>query len=140
MPMEEKPFGGFEKRKKDMIKGYAHAALYTDQFEKTIAFYKKAFDGKELGYFETDRRGAWIGLGDSILEIFEGEKLPEGAFKHIALTCDSVDETYAKALSSGAMSHVEPKNIELSLYNPKALRIAFVKGINGEQIELCEER
>ncbi|MCQ2521780.1 MAG: VOC family protein [Lachnospiraceae bacterium] len=123
-----------------MIKGFAHVALYTEQFEKTITFYKEAFGAEELGYFTTDRRGAWLGIGDSILEIFESERMPEGSFKHIALSCDNVDETYSKALLHGATKHVEPKNIELSLYEPRSLRIAFVKGINGEQIEFCEER
>lgn len=123
-----------------MIKGIAHIALYTDKFEATIDFYKKAFDAVEQGYFETDKRGTWIMLGDSVLEIFESEELPEGSFKHIALECDDVDKSYKRALECGAIPHVEPKDIVLDLNEPKALRIAFVKGINGEQIELCEER
>lgn len=123
-----------------MIKGIAHVALYTDKFEETIVFYKNAFSAIEQGYFTTDRRGAWLKVGDSTLEIFESDKLPEGTFKHIAFLCDSVDETFEKALLGGATVHVEPKDIVLNLNDKKELRIAFVKGINGEQIELCEER
>lgn len=124
-----------------MIKSFAHVALYTDKFEETIEFYKNAFNAMELGYFETDRRATWLGIGEDILEIFESNPLPsEGSFKHIAFMCDSVDETYNYALNHGALPYVEPKDICLDLNEKQELRIAFVKGINGEQIELCEKR
>lgn len=124
-----------------MVHGYAHAALYTDQFEETISFYERAFGAVSCGQFMTDVRGVWLKIGDSILEIFESEKLPsEGAFKHIALSCDSVDTLYAHAIKEGATEHVAPKDVCLEMDVPQKLRIAFVKGINGEQIELCEER
>lgn len=123
-----------------MILGMAHVALYTDKFEDTITFYKNAFGAKELGYFMTDRRGTWLKLGDSILEIFESEEMPEGSFKHIALSCDNVDESYRIAIEQGALPHVAPKDICLALDEKQELRIAFVKGINGEQIELCRHR
>lgn len=120
-----------------MIKGVAHVALYTDKFEATIEFYKNAFEAVELGYFRTSVRGTWLKIGESVLEIFESDKLPEGSFKHIALNCDDVDEAYRIAIENGATSHVEPKDICLDLDEKQELRIAFVKGINGEQIELC---
>lgn len=127
-----------EKRIPIMIHGIAHVALYTDKFDKTIQFYKDAFDAAELGYFKTGRNGCWLKLGESILEIFESEELSNvGCFKHIALQCDHVDESYQKALSAGAAAYVEPKDMHLNLNETKKLRIAFVKGINGEQIELC---
>lgn len=123
-----------------MIKGIAHIALYTNKFKDTIRFYKDAFHAKELGIFQTDRRGAWLQIGTDILEIFESEELSEGSFKHIAIACECVDEAYQKALEVGAITHVEPKDICLELEKKRELRIAFVKGINGEQIELCEEK
>lgn len=123
-----------------MIQGFAHVALYTNRFEETIAFYKKAFDAEEKGIFMTDKRGTWLQIGDSILEIFEDASLPEGSFKHIAFFCDNVDQAYEKAISEGAISHVAPKDVCLDLKEKQELRIAFVKGINGEQIELCAHR
>ena len=78
-----------------MIKGIAHVALYTNQFEATIAFYKNAFLATEEGYFCTDKRGVWLRIGESVLEIFEEEELPEGTFRHIAFWCDDVDESFA---------------------------------------------
>ncbi len=124
-----------------MIYGYAHSALYTDLFEETISFYERAFGAVSCGQFMTDVRGVWLKIGDSILEIFESEKLPsEGAFKHIAFMCDSVDAMYEQAVKAGASPHVLPKDVCLEMDVPQKLRIAFVKGINGEQIELCEKR
>lgn len=124
-----------------MILGFAHTALYTDKFEETIRFYTEAFDADELGRFRTERNGCWLRLGESVLEVFESEKLPaEGCFKHVALMCDNVDETYANAVAAGAEEYVAPKDICLELNKPRKLRIAFLKGINSEQIELCEKR
>lgn len=123
-----------------MVTGIAHTALYTDKFEETIDFYKKAFDAEDLGRFETAHKGVWLKIGDSILEIFEETPLPEGMFKHIAFSCDDVDATYAKALACGATPHVEPKDTVLAMNEPQYLRIAFVKGVSGEQIEFCAPR
>lgn len=123
-----------------MIKGIAHVGLYTDKFDETIEFYKNALDAKELGIFATDKRGTWLQIGDFILEIFESIPMPsEGTFKHIALLCDDVEESYEKAIANGAISHMEPKNICLELNEKQEMRIAFVKGINGEQIEFCKK-
>ena len=121
-----------------MIRGIAHVALYTDRFEETVAFYKEAFDARELGAPDTARRGVWLGLGDSVIEIFESAPLPEGAFKHIALWCDNTDEAFERAVRGGAAAYVAPRDSVFG--GKKGLRLAFVKGINGEQIELCSER
>lgn len=123
-----------------MIKEIAHVGLYTDKFEETIDFYKRALDAEELGVFCTDKRGCWLQIGESILEIFESIPMPsEGSFKHVAFFCDSVEQSYEKAIANGAVSHMEPKNICLELKEKQEMRIAFVKGVNGEQIEFCEK-
>ena len=123
-----------------MIKGIAHIALYTSKFEQTIQFYQDVFETKNLGYFQTDRRGCWLQLGKDILEIFESYDLTEGTFKHIAIACDDVDALYSKALQHGALEHVQPKDIVLSLQEEVHARIAFIKGINHEQIELFAQQ
>lgn len=124
-----------------MIKGFAHVALYTEKFEETISFYENAFDARNLGYIKTTRRGCWLQIGDSYLEIFESEALPaEGAFKHIAIECDSVDTMIEKTISFGATLYQAARDITLDLNIPKKLKIAFIKGVNGEQIELVENR
>ncbi len=113
----------------------SHVALYTDKFEETIDFYKKLFHGAELERFKTDKNGCNILIGNFVLEIFESQALPDvGCFKHIALKCSDVEQAYRRAISLGAEPYIEPKDTGLS----RNKRIAFVKGINKEQIELCE--
>lgn len=121
-----------------MIKGFAHVALYTERFEETIEFYQKVFDAENLGFFETNVRACWLSVGGDVLEIFESEKYDDGSFKHIAIACDNVDELFNKALANGAQPHVYPKDISLDLIQKVNARIAFVKGLNDEQIELFE--
>lgn len=123
-----------------MIKGFAHVALYTAMFEETIEFYQDVFDAENMGYFETNTRGCWLSIGDDILEIFESSKYGDGSFKHIAIACDNVDELFSKALAKGAVPHVYPKDITLNLNQKANARIAFIKGINEEQIELFKMR
>lgn len=118
-----------------MINGLAHVALYTNKFEETIDFYKRIFEGQEIERFYTDKRGCNMQLGSFIMEIFEvNQTLEDGVFKHIALSCDNVDEIYYKAISEGAEPYVAPKDVDMKMIK----RIAFVKGINKEQIEFCE--
>lgn len=123
-----------------MIKGFAHLAIYTNCFDDTLTFYENALEAENLGCFYTDKRGAWLKMGNFILEVFESEAMPEGSFKHVALFCDNVEDSMEKAVKYGATVHMQPKDIVLDLKEKKALHIAFIKGINGEQIELCQER
>lgn len=121
------------------ISGIAHVALYTSKFEESIEFYEKAFGAISLGVFMTSRRGCWLQMGDSVLEIFESEDFPpQGSFKHFAIQCNNVEEAYAKALEAGGNELVQPKEVALNMIEPKRLKIAFVTGVNGEEIELCE--
>lgn len=118
-----------------MIYSLAHVALYTDKFEETISFYKNALDAKEIEYFKTDKNGCNLQIGSFVLEIFEvKEPLAEGCFRHIALACDNVESAFEKAIANGAKPHMNPKDVTLSSIS----RVAFVKGINDEQIEFCE--
>lgn len=122
--------------------GIAHVALYTSRFDDTIAFYEKLFDARKTGYPHTAARSCLLQIGNDVLELFESPELGDGLFKHIAITCDDVDATYEKALACGAVSHVPPKDLVLSEFDEagtekeRGARIAFVRGLAGEQIEL----
>jgi len=125
-----------------MIHGFAHVALYTTKFDETLQFYQSVFGARKIGYPHTPNRGCLLQIGMSVLEVFESIQMPDGLFKHIAISCDDVDCVFAQALTAGATAHVEPKDIILSLCDDdgpeseKTVRIAFVKGPSGEQIEL----
>ncbi len=119
-----------------MVNGLAHVALYTPRLKETIRFYQEVFQAKSLGDFDLPHKGCWLSIGEDILEVFESESMGDGCFKHIAIACDDVDEYYCLALSHGGASHVPPKDIT----QPVPARIAFVKGPNGEQIELFSKK
>lgn len=123
-----------------MITGFAHFALYTAKFDETVEFYKTVLNAESMGCFETNVRGCWLKIGNDILEIFESDEYVEGGFKHFAVACDDVDKLFKEALEKGAEAHVYPKDISLALNEKLNARIAFIKGINGEQIELFETR
>ena len=118
------------------VNGFAHCALYVPRLEETVRFYEDVFGAKNLGYFQASSRGCWLQLGKDILEIFHSTDLGTGCFKHIAIACDDVDALYDRALSFGGGSLVEPKDAVLGLTEPVKARLAFVTGINGEEIEL----
>lgn len=123
-----------------MVRGFAHGALYTSKLMKTVQFYIDVFGAESLGFFQAASKGCWLKIGKDILEIFEGRDLGDGCFKHIALDCDDVDALYSRALEYGGEALAAPKEIELPLNPPVKARIAFVRGINAEQIELfCRE-
>ena len=62
------------------------------------------------------------------------------AYQDLAASYDrltnDVDGLYERALAHGAGSLVEPKDAVLELTEPVKARLAFVTGINGEEIEL----
>ena len=119
-----------------MVKGFAHCALYVPRLEETVQFYVDVFGAENMGYFQASSRGCWLRIGADILEIFQSEELGTGCFKHIAIACDDVDALYERALAFGGAALVAPKDAVLELTEPVKARLAFVTGINGEQIEL----
>ena len=118
------------------IKGFAHCALYVPRLEETVQFYMDVFDAVNLGYFEASARGCWLQIGKDILEVFQSEALGTGCFKHIAIACDDVDALYSRAIAFGGGELIAPKDAVLELTEPVKVRLAFVTGINGEEIEL----
>ena len=118
------------------VNGFAHCALYTPHLEEAVTFYEEVFGAKNLGFFEASTRGCWLQLGEDILEIFFSEELGTGCFKHIAVACDDVDAFYSRAIAYGCDSLVEPKDATLALTDPVNVRLAFVRGVSGEEIEL----
>ena len=119
-----------------MVKGFAHCALYVPRLEETVQFYVDVFGAENMGYFQASSRGCWLRIGSDILEVFQSEELGTGCFKHIAIACDDVDALYERALAFGGGALVAPKDAILELTEPVKARLAFVTGINGEQIEL----
>ena len=136
-------------RKGDEIMGYAkgihHVAIKVKDFDKTCALYTHVFGmTPTLSWGEGDNRAVMLDCGDgACIEVFAGGKgkLSEGAWMHIALKVTDVDGAYAAALKAGCVAHMEPKSIDIeSKPCIVPVRIAFVKGFDGEIIEFFANR
>ena len=126
--------------------GFHHIALRAFDFEATLRFYQDGLGFvRTFGWGEGDDRAAMLDTGDgNYLEVFAGgsrtagEEAPEGALLHFALRTSDVDGDYARALAAGGRSHVEPKDVTIAGDYPVPVRLAFVKGPDGEVIEFFQ--
>ena len=130
----------------DIIKGlgFHHIALKANDFEKSKEFYKALGLKEIVGWGEGDKSVLMFDLGDGgRLELFAGgsdEYQAEGKYMHFAMCCDAVDAAYEIALKAGATPFKEPKTVPLDSYPEKiAIRIAFVLGPSGEQLEFFKQ-
>ena len=64
----------------------------------------------------------------------EGEAEAAGMI-HFALRSPDVDAAFARALGAGATEHIAPKDILLGGEGGIPIRLAFVRGPDGERIE-----
>ncbi len=131
----------------DIIKGlgYAHIAIAAKDFEKSLTFYK-ALGLKPYAQWgeksETaDKRIALLDMGDgSLVELFSKPDLAGDSvgspYLHFAFAAQNVDEAYRIALEAGATPLKPPAEMPLDS-NPLrlTLRVAFVKGPSGEELE-----
>ncbi len=118
--------------------GFHHVALRAVDFEATVAFYKALGFTEKNTWGEGDSRVILLDAGDgNYMEVFAGgtEQLPDGAFFHVAFRTDDVDAAVETAKAAGAQVTVEPKDVVLGKNPPTPVRIAFVKGLNGESLE-----
>lgn len=123
--------------------GFHHVALRANDFEATVKFYTEGL-GFELrqAWGESDKRIVLLDTGDgNYLEVFaggSGEPKPEGCYFHVAFRTDNVDAAVEVAVAAGAEVTVAPKDAVLGNMPPTPVRIAFVKGLNGEIIEFFQ--
>jgi glyoxylase I family protein len=142
----------------DSAPGFHHVALRAVDFDATIAFYTKGLGFTvRFGFSVPGRidRAAFIDVGDGrYIEVFgqgstvqaEGrrrrpeEERTEGALLHFCLRVADVEAAYAKALTAGATSRIEPRSATLTGADGATaeVRIAFVNGPNGEVIEFLK--
>ena len=126
--------------------GYAHIAVASNDFDKSLAFYQALGMTVYTEWGEGDNHIALLDMGNgALLELFckptlnteKSAGLEDGAqFMHFAFSTDDVDEAYRVALAAGATSLIAPKDAPLDSHPvPLTLRVAFVKGPCGEELE-----
>jgi catechol 2,3-dioxygenase-like lactoylglutathione lyase family enzyme len=126
--------------------GYAHMAIAAKDFDKSLAFYKALGMTVYTAWGEGDSRIAllYTGNGD-LIELFAKPDLNTdkaatpadgNPFLHFAFSAQNVDEAYRIALEAGATSVKGPCEVPLDSHPLRlTLRVAFVKGPSGEELE-----
>ncbi len=120
--------------------GFHHIALYASDFERSFKFYTEG-----LGFNYVRGWGEGLGRivmldfgGGALLELFAKGTLEEqqnAKFIHLAIATTDPDGAYAAALAAGAVSVDPPKDVTIQAEEPMPVRIAFVKGPDGEILE-----
>lgn len=126
--------------------GYAHMAIAARDFDRSLAFYQ-ALGLKVYTQWGTgEGRIALLDMGDgSLMELFAKPALPAdkvagvedgNPFLHFAFSVQNVDEAYRIALEAGATPVQAPAEMPLDSHPLRlTLRVAFVKGPSGEELE-----
>jgi glyoxylase I family protein len=123
--------------------GFHHIAFRTVDFDKSVAFYDEGFGFKRAyGWGEGDSRAAMLDIGDgNYLELFAGGKPhtgENGPLLHFAIRVPDCDTAFNRAVKAGAVVDMEPKDVDIQGDTVVRVRIAFVKGPDGEVIEFFE--
>lgn len=120
--------------------GVHHLALAAVDFDKTMKFYTEGLGFETVATWgEGKESAALLDIGNGVhFEIF-GNGTPNAQkdekLVHFAFATTNPDVAYANALAAGAVSHMEPKSLEIPANPPLPVRIAFVKGPDGELLE-----
>ncbi|SFE19395.1 glyoxylase I family protein [Paenibacillus algorifonticola] len=123
--------------------GIHHIALRAYDFEATVKFYTEGLGfTPRHSWGEGDGRVIMLDSGDgNYLEVFAGGKAPvadEGSYFHLAYRSENIELAVQSAVAAGAVVTVETKEVVLGDNPPTPVKIAFVKGLNGEIIEFFQ--
>ena len=122
--------------------GFHHLSIKVRDLNASIKFYTALGFTERFSWGEAPKRTVLLDTGDgNYFEISQGD--PEkthgdGIFRHIALRADDCAAALEAARAAGAEVTVETKDVTLSTNPPTPIRIAFLKGPDGELIELFQ--
>ncbi|MBQ4321158.1 MAG: VOC family protein [Oscillospiraceae bacterium] len=124
------------------VNGIHHIAIHAVDIDRTVEFYKTVFGfTHDMCWGEPGNRAVMLHTGDgSRVEIFENgcADAPEGAWCHLALDVNDCDAVFEAAVAAGCTVQTPPKSLTISGDIDRPVRIAFVKGFNGEVIEFFQ--
>ncbi len=125
--------------------GYAHMALGCADFERSLTFYQALGLRLFTQWGVEGSRIALMDIGDGgMLELFEKPGMTPGEggapWLHFAFAVQDVDAAYTLALHAGAQALKPPAEMPLDAHPRRiTLRVAFVKGPSGEELEFFKQ-
>lgn len=121
--------------------GFHHIGIKVKNFDASIKFYTEGLGFTVIRTWgEGDGRAAMLDIGGGdIMEMFAGgsdELNRENVWQHFAMHVDDTDQAYECAIRAGAKTIRLPETVTLDSKPEKlTIRIAFVSGPDGEQLE-----
>ena len=123
--------------------GYHHVGLFAHDAQKSLDFYTKGLGGKQTFSFpmpsDTSKTIYLVDLGgNAVIEIIprgNGEEEINAHWAHLAIRTDDTKTAYDMAIKAGAVSRIEPKEMQLGTMN---VLNAFVYGPDREVIEFFQ--
>lgn len=133
------------------ILGLHHIALHTRNTERSIAFYR-LFGAEVLDQTVTyvaNRPGHFwkltlLRVTNFVLELKEPsvpEEMPlseDGYFNHICMQVTDVERAVEQLKAQGVDSIIAPELRRHAIYSPGGIKNCFMRGPDGEQVELIE--
>jgi len=124
--------------------GIHHIAVLSSDFDRSMEFYTEGLGFTQTAAWgEGDGRAAMLDIGNGVcVELFaNGTKEAPANEKivHLAFSTTDPDSAYKNALAAGAVSHMEPFDVTIPSEQPIPVRIAFVRGPDGELLEFFKE-
>ncbi len=124
---------------KNQVKGLAHFGLPTAKFDETLRFYETLGFKNVYQTVNGKNRVAFLELYNVQVETYEEDIVAgkAGSIDHIALTVDSVEETY-EILKKEGFKLLDDKINFLPFWS-NGTNFFTIEGPNGEKIEFCKK-
>ena len=129
-----------------LVKGIHHIALKcssVEQYEEAVAFYHEILELPVVrSWGEGESAGIMIDTGSGLIEIFaQGQAQQEtGSVNHFAFATNQPDMCVKAVREAGYKVTLESKELTINSIPAFPVRIAFVIGPVGEEIEFFEEK
>ena len=123
---------------------FHHIGLKCADLAKSLRFYQALGLTEVVRWGERKQEIVMLAMDDGgRIELFANggdEYAVQGKWVHFAMGAEDVDGMYAIALEAGATPLIPPKTVPLDSSPEKiSIRIAFVKGPDGEEVEFFRQ-